>query len=63
MLRLHGWSSPFALRRYQPAAESANEVWVAILASARWGYVSAATSAQVLNHYDRIVAMLYKLTH
>ena len=49
--------------RYQSAAGSANEVRVGILAAIRWGYVSEAGSAQVLNHYDRIVAMLYKLTH
>jgi len=49
--------------RYQSAAGSANEVRVAILASARWGYVSDTSSAQVLAHYDRIVAVLYKLTH
>jgi mannose-1-phosphate guanylyltransferase len=39
------------------------EVRVGILAAVRWGYVSDAGSAQVLSHYDRIVAMLYKLTH
>ncbi|HEY6727787.1 MAG TPA: four helix bundle protein [Polyangiaceae bacterium] len=49
--------------RYQSAAGSANEVRVGILAAVRWGYVSDAASAQVLSHYDRIVAMLYKLTH
>ena len=49
--------------RYQSAAGSANEVRVGILAAMRWGYVSDAGSAQVLSHYDRVVAMLYKLTH
>lgn len=49
--------------RYQSAAGSANEVRVGILAAVRWGYVSEAGSTQALAHYDRIVAMLYKLTH
>lgn len=49
--------------RSQSAAGGANEVRVGILAATRWGYGSDAGSAQVLGHYDRIVAMLYKLTH
>ena len=49
--------------RYQSAAGSANEVRVGILAAIRWGYVTEGASAQALSHYDRIVAMLYKLTH
>jgi four helix bundle protein len=49
--------------RYQSAAGSANEVRVGVLAAIRWGYVTEPGSAQVLSHYDRIVAMLYKLTH
>jgi four helix bundle protein len=49
--------------RYQSAAGSANEVRVGILAAIRWGYVTEGTSVQVLSHYDRVVAMLYKLTH
>jgi len=38
-------------------------VRVGVLAAIRWGYVSEGASAPVLGHYDRIVAMLYKLTH
>jgi hypothetical protein len=34
-----------------------------VLAAIRWGYVTQEASALVLSHYDRIVAMLYKLTH
>ena len=49
--------------RYQSAAGSANEVRVGVLAAIRWGYITQGASAQVLDHYDRIVAMLYKLTH
>ena len=49
--------------RYQSAAGSANEVRVGVLAAIRWGYVTQGASAQVLGHYDRIVAMLYKLIH
>ncbi len=49
--------------RYQSAAGSANEVRVGVLAAIRWGYVTEGASAQTLSHYDRIVAMLYKLTH
>src|SRR5690606_8511937 len=49
--------------RYQSAARSANEVRVGVLAAIRWGYVTQGASAQVLYHYDRIVAMLYKLIH
>lgn len=49
--------------RYQSAAGCANEVRLGILAAIRWGYVTERASAQVLSHYDRIVAMLYKLTH
>ncbi|HEY6722877.1 MAG TPA: four helix bundle protein [Polyangiaceae bacterium] len=49
--------------RYQSAAGSANEVRVGVLAAVRWGHVSDAGATQVLAHYDRIVAMLYKLTH
>ena len=49
--------------RYQSAAGSANEVRVGVLAAVRWGYVSDAGATQMLGHYDRIVAMLYKLTH
>jgi hypothetical protein len=35
---------------------------VGILAAIRWGYVTEGASVQVLSHYDRVVAMLYKLT-
>ena len=49
--------------RYQSAAGSANEVRVGVLAAVRWGYVSEPGAAPVLDHYDRVVAMLYKLTH
>ena len=49
--------------RYQSAAGSANEVRVGVLAAIRWGYVTERYCATVLSHYDRIVAMLYKLTH
>jgi len=49
--------------RYQSAAGSANEVRVGVLAAVRWGYVTQGASAQVLSHYDRIVAMLFKLIH
>jgi len=49
--------------RYHSAAGSANEVRVGVLAAVRWGYISDAAATQVLEHYDRVVAMLYKLTH
>ena len=49
--------------RYQSAAGSANEVRVGVLAAVRWGHISDEAAAPVLDHYDRVVAMLYKLTH
>lgn len=49
--------------RYHSAAGSANEVRVGVLAAVRWGYVSDVAAAPALDHCDRVVAMLYKLTH
>jgi four helix bundle protein len=49
--------------RYHSAAGSANEVRVGILAAVRWGHITEQQSVQVVHLYDRVVAMLYKLTH
>ena len=47
--------------RYQTAAGSASEVRVGLLAAVAWGHVSEAQSRGAIDHYDRIIAMLYKL--
>jgi four helix bundle protein len=49
--------------RYQSAAGSANEVRVGLHAAICWGHVSEQRASQAVHHYDRVVAMLYKLTH
>lgn len=49
--------------RYQSAAGSASEVRVGVLAAIRWRHVSERQAGPVLEHYDRVVAMLYKLVH
>ena len=47
--------------RYQSAAGSANEVRVGLLAAIAWGHVSEPQARAAVDHYDRVVAMLYKL--
>ncbi len=47
--------------RYQSAAGSANEVRVGLLAAVAWGHVSESQARATVEHYDRVVAMLYKL--
>ena len=47
--------------RYQSAAASASEVRVGLLATIAWSHVTQAQANAALAHYDRIIAMLYKL--
>lgn len=49
--------------RYQSAAGSASEVRVGVLAAIRWKHVSERQASTVLEYYDRVLAMLYKLVH
>ena len=49
--------------RFQSAAGSANEVRVGVLAAIRWKHVSERQASTVLEYYDRVLAMLYKLVH
>ena len=49
--------------RFQDAAGSASETRSALQVAAAWGYVSRAASERVDDQLDRILAMLWRLTH
>lgn len=49
--------------RFQDAAGSASETRSALQVAAAWGYVAHAAVAQVDAKLDRILAMLWGLTH
>lgn len=49
--------------RYFSAAGSANEARAALRVAVTWGYVSSARAAPAEQVLDRVVAMLWRLTH
>ena len=49
--------------RYQDAAGSASETRSALQVAAAWGYIPEASRTSVDELLDRVVAMLYRLTH
>jgi four helix bundle protein len=49
--------------RFHSAAGSANESRGALRVAVGWGYVTDAQARPVLELLDRVVAMLWKLTH
>src|SRR5688572_3192152 len=51
------------LARFHSAAGSASETRMALRVAIGWGYVSSEAAANVEQLLDRIIAMLWKLTH
>ena len=49
--------------RYCNAAGSANETRTALAVAVAWGYLSSAQAEPASRRLDRVVAMLWKLTH
>ena len=49
--------------RFHSAAGSACEARMALRAAIAWGYVSAEAAKKAEAHLDRVIAMLWKLTH
>ena len=49
--------------RYQDAAGSANETRSALQVAAAWGYIAESSRTSVDGLLDRVIAMLYRLTH
>jgi four helix bundle protein len=49
--------------RFHSAAGSASEARMALRAAVAWGHVSEGAAADAEGHLDRILAMLWKLTH
>jgi four helix bundle protein len=49
--------------RYFSAAGSANEARAALRVAITWGYVAEARAAEAAALLDRVVAMLWRLTH
>ena len=51
------------LARFHSAAGSASETRMALRVAVAWGYVSEANAADADRRLDRVIAMLWKLTH
>jgi len=51
------------LARFHSAAGSASETRMALRVAVAWGHVSAEAAAEPERLLDRIIAMLWKLTH
>jgi four helix bundle protein len=49
--------------RFHSAAGSASETRMALRVAVAWGYVAAAQAKDAEAHLDRVIAMLWKLTH
>ena len=49
--------------RCHSAAGSANESRWAVRVAIAWGYITEAESQEALERFDRVLAMLWKLTH
>ena len=49
--------------RFCSAAGSASETRMALRVAVAWGYVSEDAAADSEKHLDRVIAMLWKLTH
>jgi len=48
---------------YRVAAGSADEVQIGLKVALAWGYVQRSSSEEVLARIDRILAMLWRITH
>ncbi len=58
------YSDPGTKRaRYCNAAGSANETRTALAVAVAWGYLAPAQAEPVSHRLDRVIAMLWKLTH
>jgi four helix bundle protein len=58
------YSDPGTQRaRYCNAAGSANETRTALAVAVAWGYLTSAQAEPASCHLDRVIAMLWKLTH
>jgi four helix bundle protein len=58
------YSDPGTKRaRYCNAAGSANETRTALAVAVAWGYLPAAQAEPASQRLDRVIAMLWKLTH
>lgn len=58
------YSDPGTARaRFHNAAGSANETRTALAVAVAWGYVDPEHSSAVDKHLDRVLGMLWKLTH
>ena len=58
------YSDPGTRRaRYSNAAGSANETRAALSVAVAWGYLSRAQAEPASRRLDRVIAMLWKLTH
>ena len=49
--------------RFYSAAGSASETRMALGVAVAWGYVSAQAAEEADDHLDRVIAMLWQLTH
>jgi four helix bundle protein len=49
--------------RFHSAAGTASETRMALRVAVAWGHVGAESAASAERHLDRIIAMLWKLTH
>jgi four helix bundle protein len=58
------YSDPGTRRaRYCTAAGSANETRAALAVAVAWGYLSATQAEPTSHRLDRVIAMLWRLTH
>jgi len=58
------YSDPGTKRaRYCNAAGSANETRTALAVAVAWGYLTVAQAEPASHRLDRVIAMLWKLTH
>ena len=58
------YSDPGTKRaRYWSAAGSANETRTALAVAVAWGYLTSAQAEPASHRLDRVIAMLWKLTH
>ena len=51
------------LARFHSAAGSASETRAALRAAVAWGHVNTEAAEKAEHHLDRVIAMLWKLTH